>query len=204
MPRPRKFNEDTVVESAAGVFAAAGYGGTTMDELSRATGLGKQSIYNSFGGKRDLFLRTLERSTSAQIHRLTVELSSGTSSPLERIRAHLDALAITFTSEGPLDSLFTKATVELADRDPDVAEAARRAYRRLEDEYAECIEQAKTAGEVDTALDARALATYFVVVTRGMEVLGAAGADRSVILDVGRLALTLLTGSTRPPTLGVP
>ena len=204
MPRPRKFNEDAVVESAAGVFAAAGYGGTTMDELSRATGLGKQSIYNTFGGKRDLFLRALERSTSTQIDRLTAELSSGTPSPLERITAHLDALAVTFTSEGPLDSLFTKATVELADRDPDVAEAARRAYRRLEDEYAGCIEQAQSAGEVDATLDARALATYFVAVTRGMEVLGAAGADRSVVLDVGRVALTSLTGSTRPPTPGVP
>ena len=61
MPRPRKFDEDAVVEQAAGVFAAAGYGGTTMEELSRATGLGKQSIYNTFGGKRDLFLRALER-----------------------------------------------------------------------------------------------------------------------------------------------
>jgi len=204
MPRPRKFNEDTVVESAAGVFAAAGYGGTTMDELSRATGLGKQSIYNTFGGKRDLFLRALDRSTSTQIDRLAVELSSGTPSPLERITAHLDALAVTFTSEGPLDSLFTKATVELADRDPDVAVAARRAYRRLEDEYAGCIEQAQAAGEVDANLDARALATYFVAVTRGMEVLGAAGADRSVILDVGRVALTLLTGSARGSGSGAP
>lgn len=193
MPRPRKFDEDTVVEKAAGVFAAVGYGGTTMEELSRATGLGKQSIYNTFGGKRDLFLRALERSTSTQVDRLTVELTSGTASPLERIRAHLDALAITFTLEGPLDSLFTKATVELADRDPEVAEAARCAYRRLEDEYAGCIEQAQTAGEVDAALDARALATYFVAVTRGMEVLGTAGADRSVLLGVGRVAFTLLT-----------
>ena len=193
MPRPRKFDEDTVVEKAAGVFAAVGYGGTTMEELSRATGLGKQSIYNAFGGKRDLFLRALERSTSTQVDRLTVELTSGTASPLERIRAHLDALAITFTLEGPLDSLFTKATVELADRDPEVAEAARCAYRRLENEYAGCIEQAQTAGEVDAALDARALATYFVAVTRGMEVLGTAGADRSVLLGVGRAAFTLLT-----------
>ncbi|MCP1502711.1 AcrR family transcriptional regulator [Curtobacterium herbarum] len=202
MPRPRKFDEDAVVELAAGVFAAAGYGGTTMDELSRATGLGKQSIYNTFGGKRDLFLRALDRSSSTHVDRLTVELSSETSSPLERIGAHLDALAITFTSEGPLDSLFTKATVELADRDPDVAEAARRAYGRLEDEYAGCIVQAQEAGEVDVALDARALATYFVAVTRGMEVLGTAGADRSALLGVGRAALTPLTRGARPLTSG--
>ena len=78
-------------------------------------------------------------------------------------------------------------------RDPDVAEAVRRAYRRLEDEYAGCIQQAQAAEEVDDTLDARAMATYFVAVTRGMEVLGTAGADRSVLLGIGRAALTLLT-----------
>ncbi|MDN4649341.1 hypothetical protein QCD68_13690 [Curtobacterium sp. PsM8] len=46
---------------------------------------------------------------------------------------------------------------------------------------------------MDATLDARALATYFVAVTRGMEVLGTAGADRSVLLSVGRAAFTLLT-----------
>jgi len=83
--------------------------------------------------------------------------------------------------------------VELADRDPEVAEAARCAYRHLEDEYAGCIEQAETDGEVDATLDARALATYFGAVIRGMEVLGTAGAGRSVLLGVGRAAIILLT-----------
>jgi hypothetical protein len=92
-----------------------------------------------------------------------------------------------------LDSLFTKAAVELADRDPEVAAAVRCAYRRLEDQYVGCIEPAQTAGEVDATLDARALATYFVAVTRGMEVLRTAGADRSVLLGVSRAAFTLLT-----------
>ena len=201
MPRPRKFDETNVIELAAGAFAAGGYGGTTMEDLTRVTGLGKQSIYNSFGGKRALFLRALEHSASAHIDRLAEELNQITASPLERIRAHLDALAITFTSEGPLDSLFTKATVELADRDPEVAEAALRAYRRLEDQYADCIQQAKVSAEVDESIDTRTLATYFVAVTRGMEVLGSAGVKHEVLQGIGRTSLDLLAlRGTTPPT----
>ena len=195
MPRPRKFEEDAVVEMAAGAFAAGGYGGTTMEDLCRATGLGKQSIYNAFGGKRDLFLRALAQSASAHVERLTGQLAARDASPLELIRAHLDALAVTFTSEGPLDSLFTKATVELADRDPEVAEAALRAYRRLEDQYAACIQQAQSSGQVAADLDARELATYYVAVTRGMEVLGSAGVGRDALQGIGRAAFSLLTAS---------
>jgi len=163
-----------------------------MDDLSRATGLGKQSIYNAFGGKRDLFLLALERSASEHVLRLTEQLAPGAASPLERIRAHLEALARVFASEVPLDSLFTKATVELADRDTEVAEAASAAYRRLEDQYADCIEQAQAAHEVSAGLDARTLATYFVAVTRGMEVLGGAGAGADVLRGIGRTALAAL------------
>lgn len=195
MPRPRKFEEDAVIEMAARAFAAGGYGGTTMGDLSRATGLGKQSIYNTFGGKRELFLRALDRSASAHVERLTEQLASVDASPLELIRAHLDALAVTFSAEGPLDSLFTKATVELADRDPEIAEAALRAYRRLEDQYAACIQQAQASAEVDETVDARALATYYVAVTRGMEVLGGAGVGHDVLRGIGRAAFGLLTSN---------
>ena len=193
MPRPRKFDENAVIERAAQAFAAGGYGGTTLEDLSRATGLGKQSIYNSFGGKRELFLRALAQSASAHVERLTEQLAPSDASPLERIQAHLNALAVTFSSEGPLDSLFTKATVELADRDPEIAEAAQRAYRRLEDNYAACIQQAQASAEVDRSLDSRAIATYFVAVTRGMEVLGTAGAGRAVLQGIGRAAMSALT-----------
>jgi TetR/AcrR family transcriptional regulator, transcriptional repressor for nem operon len=193
MPRPRKFDENVVIEKAAQAFATGGYGGTTMEDLSRATGLGKQSIYNSFGGKRELFLLALTQSASSHVERLTAQLTASDASPLQRIHAHLDALAATFSARGPLDSLFTKATVELADRDPEIAEAAQRAYRRLEDNYAECIRQAQASAEVDAGLDSRAMATYFVAVTRGMEVLGTAGADRAVLQGIGRASLSALT-----------
>lgn len=192
MPRPRKFDEATVVEKAAEVFTANGYGGTSMEDLSRATGLGRQSIYNTFGGKRELFLRALSQSTSGHVQRLTEQLTASTDTPLDRIKAHLDALAHTFSSEGPLDSLFTKATVELADQDPVVAEAARDAYRHLESKYAECIRLAQAAGQVSGTLDAGTLASYFVAVTRGMEVLGGAGIGVDGLREIGAVAFASL------------
>ena len=55
MARPRKFVEDDVIAAAGEVFAVKGYAGTTLDDLVAATGLGKQSLYNSFGESGNSF-----------------------------------------------------------------------------------------------------------------------------------------------------
>jgi TetR/AcrR family transcriptional regulator, transcriptional repressor for nem operon len=60
MGRNRDFSEEAVLDSVADVFVANGYGGTSIQMLSDATGLGKQSLYNTFGDKRALYLKSVE------------------------------------------------------------------------------------------------------------------------------------------------
>jgi TetR/AcrR family transcriptional repressor of nem operon len=60
MGREKQFDEADVLHSAADVFLAHGYQGTSLSMLLEATGLGKQSLYNSFGDKRALYLQALE------------------------------------------------------------------------------------------------------------------------------------------------
>ena len=53
--RPRRFDEADVVAKAVTTFWSHGYDGTTLDELERATGVDRSTIYNSFGGKVGLY-----------------------------------------------------------------------------------------------------------------------------------------------------
>ena len=71
----------------ADTFFTLGYAGTSLDNLARVTGLGKQSIYNSFGGKHELFLRVLSERTADAIRAVDEALNNPDSSPLERVRA---------------------------------------------------------------------------------------------------------------------
>jgi TetR/AcrR family transcriptional repressor of nem operon len=59
MARPRSFNTDQVVEAAKGVFWTNGYQGTGVEDLERATGLNRSSLYGAFGSKEALFRRAL-------------------------------------------------------------------------------------------------------------------------------------------------
>jgi TetR/AcrR family transcriptional regulator, transcriptional repressor for nem operon len=60
MARNRTFQEDDVVNAVADVFVANGYKGTSIQMLAEATGLGKQSLYNAFGDKEALYLKSLD------------------------------------------------------------------------------------------------------------------------------------------------
>ncbi|MCW2583522.1 MAG: hypothetical protein JWQ53_2312 [Klenkia sp.] len=59
MARPRGFDEAGAVRAAAGVFAARGYPGTSVEDLVSALGIHRGSLYAAFGSKRALYLRVL-------------------------------------------------------------------------------------------------------------------------------------------------
>lgn len=55
MARPRAFDERVVLSQARTLFANQGYNGTSIDDLVKATGLLRGSLYKAFGSKRNLF-----------------------------------------------------------------------------------------------------------------------------------------------------
>src|SRR6185436_9794597 len=58
--RPRSFDTDEVLGRVRDTFWRYGYSGTSMDQLSAATGLHKPSLYGAFGDKKQLYLAALD------------------------------------------------------------------------------------------------------------------------------------------------
>lgn len=59
--RPRKYDPERALDAALGVFWDRGYQGTTLDDLCKAMGMHRPSVYAAFGGKRALFTQVLAR-----------------------------------------------------------------------------------------------------------------------------------------------
>lgn len=64
MARPREFNEALAIDAAAAVFRRNGYSATSVEQIVEATGVHRGSLYATFGSKRGLFLRVLERAST--------------------------------------------------------------------------------------------------------------------------------------------
>src|ERR1700723_3169252 len=57
--RPRQYDPDQALAKAAAAFWKGGYSGTSLDEISAATGMNRPSLYAAFGDKRALYLEAL-------------------------------------------------------------------------------------------------------------------------------------------------
>ncbi|MBT2501303.1 TetR/AcrR family transcriptional regulator [Curtobacterium sp. ISL-83] len=190
MPRPRAFNEDEVIASANQAFSRTGYAGTSIDDLVAATGLGRQSLYNAFGGKKELFMRVLLSDTADAVAALEA-LHHG-DSPLVRIRTQLLKVAVTYGSAREQPSLFAKAAMELSSSDPDVAASVLKTFDDMQGHYQACIRDGQEAGEIQADADAEALGAYFVALIEGMAILGGSGVARTKLTTVGLTALAAI------------
>ena len=65
MGRRRTFIESEAIGSATAVFAERGFAGSSVDDLVRATGVNRASLYGVFGSKDGLFQRCLANALTA-------------------------------------------------------------------------------------------------------------------------------------------
>ncbi|MFJ6506611.1 MULTISPECIES: TetR/AcrR family transcriptional regulator [unclassified Streptomyces] len=191
MGRPRKFNEQDVVAAARRQFNETGYHGTSVDDLSRATGLSKGSLYGAFGDKEALFLRIFEEYCAGSEEGTAALLEGPEDQALDRLRTWLTAPD---DDTGRPGCLLAKGTAELASENDAVATRSLATYEGLLDSCRRLVEQAQRAGHVDAAADAEALGGLILTTQRGLEALAKAGVDaktRNRIADAAVDSITL-------------
>ncbi len=177
MARPRKFDEDEVVATARQVFNETGYHGTSVDDLSRATGLSKGSLYGAFGDKASLFQRVFDDYCAASDEGAAALLDGPEDQALDRARAWLRSV------EGPSD----RRGCLLANGA--IAARSLAAFETLIDSLRRLVEQAQRAGLVDPDADPEALGGLILATHRGLEALAKAGVDSAVRSSVATAAI---------------
>jgi TetR/AcrR family transcriptional repressor of nem operon len=74
--RPREFDTSTVLAHASDVFWRHGYHATSIDDLCKATGLLRGSLYGVFGDKHGIMLAALDHYADGSIARLAERLNA--------------------------------------------------------------------------------------------------------------------------------
>lgn len=77
-----------IIETAAGLFAAQGFAGTSMEQVASACNAGKDTIYRRYGSKLELFAAVMEHTRARVLERLeeSREADSGLADPLLRLK----------------------------------------------------------------------------------------------------------------------
>ncbi|MFJ6050588.1 TetR/AcrR family transcriptional regulator [Streptomyces sp. NPDC092307] len=90
MAGKKQFDVGTALDAAMVQFWRAGYADTSLDDLSRATGLNRSSIYSSFGDKDSLYLRCLDRYAARYGNMYDQALSCASEEPLQAVGAFFE------------------------------------------------------------------------------------------------------------------
>jgi AcrR family transcriptional regulator len=193
MARPRTFDEADVVEAARDQFWNRGYGATSVDDLTAATGLGKGSLYGAFGDKHSLFLRALDAYCVAAIDRVSAQLREPGVPAFERLSIHVrtmvaDAIADTERR----GCLMSKSSAELGGADEQVDRIVGDALHRWRADLVDCLTEAKADGTLAATADPDALATIMLGLMRGFQVLGQGGIEPAALKAAAEQVLALV------------
>ena len=163
-------------------FWAHGYHETSVDDLVEATGVRPGSLYNAFrGGKRELFLGSLERYSKLVVPEKLGALDRPGAS-LAEVRSYFDGLVTDLlTPEGRMGCLMVNSAMELAAEDSDVSRVVRGHMARLERNATRALRNAKRRGELPARIASRAKATQLMATAMGLMVVGKTNPGREVL-----------------------
>ena len=131
--RPLTFEMVDVLDAAMLVFWGKGYEGASLDDLTKAMGINRPSLYAKFGNKRGLFL--------AAIDHYTETISAPQSVPLatehdlkDAVSGYYGEIIKCVASEGrPPGCLIASVATELAARDEEIRQKVSNLLRTAED-----------------------------------------------------------------------
>ncbi|WP_371762926.1 TetR/AcrR family transcriptional regulator [Massilia sp.] len=175
MARTKVFDPAAALDAAVRVFWEQGYEATSTDDLVRAMGIGRQSMYDTFGDKKQLYLAALTRYTDTGGAALQHRLGAG-QSPLGALEAFLREIAGADAALRARGCLSVNAIAEFGQADADVRALVERSQRVTEDIFADVLARARRAGELAPGLDPASAAHFVHTAIRGMRISAKAGA----------------------------
>lgn len=185
----KQFDVDIVLDAAMVQFWRAGYADTSLDDLSRATGLNRSSIYSSLGDKDSLYLRCLDRYAARYGDRYDQALSSAPEEPLRAIREFFDVtLRRIADPDLPDGCLVAQTAMAIPVLSPDIAARAIEALGFQHARLRTALNAVKLAdGDADN------FAVHIAAVNQSLAVMSRARASQEqlhTIIDISMSALS--------------
>jgi len=176
--RPREFKTEQVLEAAMQQFWRAGYEATSLQDLLEVMHLSKSSLYQTFGSKHELFLRSIDfyqQSLVDEIHKSLIN-SRTSKTFLKNLLENVIAEAALKKKKG---CLLVNTVNELSYRDKKVSKAVSVAFNNVENVIRLAVEQGKKEGTIKTSVRTETLVNYIITNISGLRTMVKSGVDEA-------------------------
>lgn len=192
MPKVKQFNKEKVLEAAAEIFRQKGYNGTSIDEILKATGLSRSSLYDSFKDKHSLYLEALEfyRNRETQAYETLTEKKLNGFQKLE----HLFREVVNHLATNPDDNgcLMVNAAAEMSKQCEKTNQVICNNKDNVQELFASWLTDAEENNVIKLSKPARTYSPFLFNALCGLKVMSQSGATRAELNNVVKVTLDAL------------
>ena len=188
MPRPKAFHPDAALDRAMDLFWRNGFEASSLNALLDAMEISRQSLYNTFGNKRELFLAVLDRYAQMKaLQRMTLQQQGA---GLEEVQRYFERLIARMEAQPEYGAcLMTVAAVELGLQDWAVKERIERHDQQLLEALTEALREASSQQIWQPEKQAQKL----LALSKGLGVLARSGVDSGTLRELVASEMALLS-----------
>jgi AcrR family transcriptional regulator len=192
--RPREYDPATALQRATDAFWKTGYAGTSLDEISTATGMNRPSLRAAFGDKHTLYIKALQNYWDLKFAAMRAALEAPRLKDA-LMRAYEAALSIYFSGDENARGCFVIGTAitEAAD-DAEIQRIVSEGFRGLDAGFEARLRTARDAGELRKDVDLETLAALATATMHTLAVRARAGASREALRTLAHGAVRVICG----------
>jgi TetR/AcrR family transcriptional repressor of nem operon len=187
MARPKAFDQEVALDAAVEVFREYGFAATSAGMLTEAMKIGRQSLYDTFGDKWQLYCQAVQRYNGAEVQ-AHLEALQGGARAIDCIRQ----LIARVVAEADLPCLGISSINEFGNTRADLTQLHAAADHRLHTAVVAKIRQAQRDGDVAPELDPGHAAAFLLANVAAIRIAARGGAGDTDLDALGHIALRAL------------
>jgi TetR/AcrR family transcriptional regulator, transcriptional repressor for nem operon len=187
MARPKAFDSDLALDAAITIFRDHGFEGTSAQMLVDAMGIGRQSLYDTFGDKWQLYQSAVRRYALSEVQAHRDTMQTGTRA-VDGIRAMVDRVV----AEAATPCLGVGSIAEFGCSRPELSDIRVKADRSLRNAVIAQVKAAQEQGDVGSDIDPDTVATFMVASFAGIRIAARGGTERDQLKALGEMTMRAL------------
>jgi TetR/AcrR family transcriptional regulator, copper-responsive repressor len=193
--RPRAYEPETALRRAAEAFWKTGYSGTSLDDISAATGMNRPSLRAAFGDKHEIYVKALNDYWELKFTAMHKAFESGGTLAETLMKVYDAALTIYFSGNDQVLGCFVVGTaITEAPGDPEIQRIAAEGFHALDADFETRFKLARAAGELKQGVDLKALALLASATMHSIAIRARAGSSRSDLRKLAQKAVSVICG----------
>ncbi len=192
MPRTKQFNEKEVLNKAMELFWEKGFHATSMQDLVLRLGINRASLYDTFGGKEELFNKAFQhyRNTNGTIIKTLFEKEH---SVKEGLNILFDkAIQESIEDECRKGCFVVNTTTELVPSDKKIHKVLKENKENIEKLFIDYIQKGIDSGEISPLKNPNNIGLMLFTLYNGMRVLAKIDPDPQKLKSMVKGGLSVL------------